>query len=325
MFKKSDSESKSKKPSKKSSSGSTGGLLKGRWTIWIFAIALALLAAFGMLIILSDSASRVTYYATVDNLPARTPINLSNVKKIEVNVEGKPLNALTEREINSGLFFTKIALPAGTPVVEGVVGGLTPITYNLPEGYVAASIQVPPDRAVAGKIKTGDYIDIAAVDGDVSKVVLQNIRVLDVTVNPSSISQASTSDASLTGGDGNVNAGPESQQVRSGIPQVYTLAVSPENFTKLALLSGSSVLLALSQNPAPSSLDAQSSLSEMFSSGAVANGGEGTENIFGELEPKNGGTTNSAQSGGTSNSTPQSTQDNTVEPSTGTPDGDSGE
>ncbi len=259
----------------------TGGLLKGRWVIWSLALLFSILAAFGVLLIVGKAADRVQYYVAADNLPARTPISTSNTLPVDVNADAVPPTALTLAEIQSGNAYAKIALPKGEAITTSVAGTLDKINYNLPPGYVASSLAVSPERAVGGKIKTGDYVDIAAVNGENSKVVMQHILVLDVTVNPSTIAESSN-DTSAAGTSQTAQAGPDSQAVRTGIPQVYTFALSPENFAKMALLNGNQVLLALSQagSASPAPIDANASKSEMFSDTPVTDGGVGTENVF---------------------------------------------
>lgn len=264
-----------------------GGLLKGRWVIWSLALLFSILAAFGVLLIVGKAADRVQYYVAAQDLPARSPITQSNTVAVDVNADAVPATALTLAEINSGDAYAKIALPKGEPITASVAGPLDKLNYNLPPNYVATSLQVAPERAVGGKIKTGDYIDIAAVNGETSKVVMQHVLVLDVTVNPSSIAEAANDSSAVGTNNQTAQAGPDSQAVRTGIPQVYTFAVSPENFAKMALLNGNQVLLALSQNStaSPSPIDAQASKSEMFSNTPVTDAGEGLENVFPNANP----------------------------------------
>lgn len=249
------------------------GLLKGRWVIWGFSLFFAILAGVGVLLIVGKAADRVPYYVMSTDVAARTQITPQNVKQVDVNADALPVTAVDYQDVASGELFTTVPLKSGDIVTTSVTGNLTPINYELPPGFVAASLSVAPERAVGGKVKAGDFVDVAAVStaggagGGESKVVMQNVQVLDVTVNPNSIAAAATeSDTS-----DEAAPGPESPQVRGGIPQVYTLAVSPDNFAKLALIGDGTVWLALSQSNPPAEMLARASESEVFSDSPVSN------------------------------------------------------
>lgn len=288
------------------------GLLKGRWTVWILALVFSFLAAFGVFLIVGKASERVPYYIAKQDLAARTPITLGNTEQVDVNADAKPPTAISKEQIQSGNFFAQVPLKKGDIITSAVAGSLQRITYKLPPGYVAASIQVAPERAVAGKVKTGDYIDIAAVDSNTAKVVMQHILVLDVTVNPSSIAEAANSGGVDNSPTSNTAPGPDSQQVRSGIPQVYTLALKPEDYVKLALLKSDQILLALSQTPPVPMVDQSITKSQMFAPGPVVDGGTGTGNALSTPTPNaspsnNGGFTDVTPSASATNASPTST------------------
>jgi Flp pilus assembly protein CpaB len=260
----------------------SSSVLKGRWMVWMLALFFALIAGIGTLLIVGKAASRVSYFVVATDVPARTQITPNLVVEIPVTEDALPPTALTEAEIASGAAFTRVPLRQGDVVTGSVAGPLQKITYTLPEGYVAASVSLPPERAVAGKVKAGDYIDIAAVDGSKSKIVLQHVLVLDVTISPDSIGSAANADPN----DPNLQPGPEAAQVRGGIPQVYTVALSQEDFAVLALVSGGVLQIALSPEVEPGELvppvDASADLGNVFNDAPVASSGEGTDSVFGD-------------------------------------------
>jgi len=256
------------------------GLLKGRWVIWGLSLFFSVLAGLGVLMIVGKAADRVPYYVLNVDAPARTQVSAEIVTQVDVNADALPPTALAYEQVVSGEMFTTVPLTSGDILTTAVTGTLTPINYKLPAGYVTTSLEVEPQRAVGGKIRAGNYIDIAAVEdgenGPEAKVVLQHILVLDVTVDPSSIS-----DAAVETEDPAAAPGPESMQVRGGIPQIYTLAVSPKNFVRVALIADGKAFLALSANPTVSEFDASANLKDMFKEGPVKNGGVGTGSVFG--------------------------------------------
>lgn len=224
---------------------STNDLLKGRWTIWIISLAFSALAGFGVLQIVGQAGSQVTYYVMNQDVPARTPITMDVVTARTTNAEGRPETALSIGDITNNALFARVALRKGDPVTASVVGPLERITTQLPTDYVAVSLEVDPKNAVAGKIARGDYVDIAAVTdqggSEVAHIYLHHVLVMDVSVSPKNIASSATSQI-----DPSSAPGPESLQVRGGIPMLYTLAVSRRDFAVIALLRDKNIFLALS-------------------------------------------------------------------------------
>lgn len=257
----------------------SGGLLKGRWVVWGMALFFSILAGIGVLLIVGKAADRVPYYIAATDMPARTPITLATVRQVDVNADALPPTALSYAEIARGDLFTRVPLEAGDIITSAVATGYEPVNYNIPDDFVTASIAVPAENAVGGKVKQGDYVDIAAVGnggnagGQVAKVIMQHVLVLDVTVDPSTISSASANRRSEDGGPG-----PDSAETRGGIPELYTLAVTPEDFTRLTLASSEGDLfLALSSRKTAKDLRASTSAEELFNRDlSVRDGGAGT-------------------------------------------------
>lgn len=237
---------------------------------WVIAVGAALLAVFGTLTILGNATATTTYYVLNQDVAARTQITPEMVTGKTVNVGGQPANALDITDLQSGQYFARVPLKAGDAVTSSTVGPLERITTSVPDGYVVASLQVEPENAVAGKVRAGDLIDVIAVDeagnsGATAKVVLHRVLVLDVTTNPDNIAQAATTEQV-----GDDLPGPESNQVRGGIPMLYTVAVSPQDAAKLALIRDKHVMIVLSANKSSGSLDASVSIGDVFGAGPVS-------------------------------------------------------
>jgi len=259
-----------------SSSGTSP--LKGRWTIWIIALVFSLLAGFGVLTIIGQAAEQKIYYVVTEEIPARVAITPENTTAVTTSADGWPPTALLPEEVESGLRYTLVPLKAEEIVTISNTGPLERITDKMPSDFVAVSISVAPENAVGGRIRPGDYVDIAAVaesfGSPFAKVVLSGIQVLDVSVSPSSIAGAATND---TIGEG---PGPDTFPARDGIPQLYTFAVSLEDFAKLALLRDKSLYLALSRQDENPNINksAEAYESEIFGPG----GGGGSDFEFEE-------------------------------------------
>jgi Flp pilus assembly protein CpaB len=245
-------------------------IFKGRWTVWILALTFALLAGFGTLFILSSAAERVNYYVVADNVAARTQITPDMVKTVSAPADAVPANSLSAEEVTSGDFFSKVELSAGTPLTDSVVtDGLNPLSNELPDGYVMASLIVSPEDAAGGRISRGDLVDIAAVDGDsgVAKIVLHQVYVLDVAVAPDTVADSANTTTDGTAGQ---QPGPDSAALYGGIPQMYTFAVSRSDMLKLALIRDSQVYLALTSGGDTTSVDETTDSSAVFSGGEVS-------------------------------------------------------
>lgn len=265
-----------------------GNLFGGQKTLWVAAIGAALTTAFVVLVILGTATARTTYYVLNKDVPARTQITPEMLTAVETTIAGAPTVALTPRYVTDNAVFSKVPMQTGDVLSTSTVAPLERIDSDLPAGFVVTSFQVTPENAVAGKVRKGDYIDMIAVNGDdagaTAKVVLHHVLVLDVTVASDTIADAAN--------DGQVgaelNPGPESEAVRGGIPAVYTVAVSPLDATKIALVREMNLLVTLSANTTNGSVDAQTQLGNVFDSEKVSDSGAGTEKASESAKVANG-------------------------------------
>lgn len=230
------------------------GALKGRWTLWIIALFFSFVAGFGALSILGSAADRVPYYVATADMAAGTQITADLVTEKTAPADSVPPTALTLADIQNNTIFAKVALPQGSVIQLSSITQEGGLTADLPEGFVLTTFVVPPENAVGGRVSRGSYVDIAAVSGDSgsksARIVMQHVLIVDVTAAPPSISQAATSDPA---NPGQASAGSEAYV---GTASLYTVAVSPEDFAKIALLSDSSTIyLALSAAQTPSELN----------------------------------------------------------------------
>lgn len=249
----------------------TTSILKGRWTLWAMALFFSLLAGFGALTILSSLADRVTYYVVNQDIPAGVAITTDLLAEVEAPVDSIAPGTLTLEDITSTTWYSKVPLAYGTVIQSSTVTDNKTLTSDLPPGYVLATIMVDPENAVGGRIKKGDYIDIAAVSGNdlenaTAKIVMQRVLVVDVAISPADIADAAASNAT---GEEEVPLANENA-LYSGTPSMYTLAVSPQDFAKLALIREANIYLALSASQTPSSLDVQENGASIFLPGGVS-------------------------------------------------------
>lgn len=235
--------------------GLLSGLGGGR-TWLLLAVGFSLLAMFGTFMILGRSAERTTYYVLNQAIPERTQVLPSMLTSVETADGTSPPNAMSPRDVAVQPLFAQVPLAAGDVVTSSVVGPLTRIDEGIPGNYVVTSFRVTPENAVAGKVRRGDLIDVTAVfktqESEVAKTVLHRVLVLDVTTDPATIAQGATDSAVE---DPDLAPGPESNQVRGGIPLLYVVAVTPEDAAKIALVRSRDVLVSLSGNQSDGDLD----------------------------------------------------------------------
>jgi Flp pilus assembly protein CpaB len=252
-------------------------IFKGRYSIWILALTFALLAGFGTLTLVSEAAAKVTYYVLSQDVASREQITANLLTPKTVSSGGVPVNALTLDQINSNQLFAEIPLRAGDVVTASVVGGLKRITSNLPAGFIVSTFKVSPEDAVGGRIRRGDYVDIASIvngsgsNKQVAKIFLHHVLILDVTIATDTITGGANASAPTT-------LGPDSAAIYGGIPSFYTVGLSPQDFTTLALIKGSSLYLGLSSSADP--ISASSDLASISAATSIPDSGAGTQTVI---------------------------------------------
>lgn len=283
--------SKNKDKSRKVSSIFSGGK-----TWFVFAILIAVAAAAVVFGVLSQAVATTTYYVLSKDVPANNQILPDMLKAVKTSSGTAPGNAMTVGEVKRTPTYAKYALKAGDIVSPSNTGPLTPLTAGIPEGYTIASFSADAKDAVSGKIATGNYIDVIATSNDSSgstaKTVLRHVLVVDVAIDPSKIGDSTQSTTTTTDAAGTAasNAtGDKSQQsstqdkLREGIPSLYTIALTPEDAVKLALIKDSKLLITLSPAENKNGVtpkNIQESLGNVFGPNAVGDSGAGTKSTY---------------------------------------------
>ncbi len=265
-------------------SGVTSGGGAGR-TVFIAAMATGVMAVGVTALILGNAADTGTYYVLTADVAARTPITTDMLKPVTTSASGVPRSAYDPVYLQSHEVFAKYSLKANDLVTASNTGPLEAISKDLPADFVVASLAAPAVDAVAGKIRRGDYVDVYALnDGKASggtgagvgksKLVLHHMLILDVTVSPSTISEAS---GGAQAGS-KVAPGPESAAARGGIPALYTVGVTKQDAAKIALIRDLKLFFTLSSNDGGTVplKDIQAALSDVFDEKPVGDSGAGT-------------------------------------------------
>lgn len=282
--------SKNKDKSRKVSSIFSGGK-----TWFVFAILIAVAAAAVVFGVLSQAVATTTYYVLSKDVPANNQILPDMLKAVKTSSGTAPGNAMTVGEVKRTPTYAKYALKAGDIVSPSNTGPLTPLTAGIPEGYTVASFSADAKDAVSGKIATGNYIDVIATSNDstgsTAKTVLRHVLVVDVAIDPSKIgdSQQTTTTTDAAGTAASNATGDKSQQsstqdqLREGVPSLYTIALTPEDAVKLALIKDSKLLITLSPAENKNGVtpkNIQDSLGNVFGPDAVGDSGAGTKSTY---------------------------------------------
>ncbi len=238
-----------------------GWLGRGK-AVFGIAIVLGLLATVGVFSLLSNATATTTYYVLNQDVAARKQITPEMLSPVTTSAGGQPGNAYDVLQVRDNVLYAKVALDRGDVISTSVAGPADRMIEEVPDDYVAASITVTADNAVAGKIKPGDYIDVIAQRDDeggvadrLAKIVLSRVYVLDVSPGLETLQvqdEAAVGEAAQQG------------TTSAGLPSIYTVAVPPQDAVTLAQVRDKSPYVVLSSSKYSSETDAQEDLSTIF-------------------------------------------------------------
>lgn len=272
----------SKGSGKKPSTNKPGKTFSGNKTWFVFAIVPAIAAAAILFTLLSQLVATTTYYVLSTDVPARSQVTQDMLTPVVASKGSEPRNALGLEDVVDREVYAKYALNTGDIITASNTGDEVPLQQGIPDDYVVASFVADASNAVAGKLTTSNYIDIIASDSDsnTAKYALRHVLLLDVSSDPSSIGE----NTEITEGEEGTEVSTE-DQMRTGVPTLYTVALPEKDAATLALIRDSNLLVVLS--PKSSDEDFQpksikSSLEEVYSDDNVTDSGRGTDPSFGQ-------------------------------------------
>ncbi len=175
---------------------------KANTKIIIIALVLSLVTAaliyFYITTDKTEAAPEIKYattYVAAGNIPARTQITLEHIKQVNIAEELLNTNALSDQKDIVGKY-TKESIIAGEPFMPQRLVNEENMTlsYNIPEGKRAISMNISEQSSIAYLLRPGDYVDVIASFAkeneetgeltktypNISKVILQNVQVLAV-------------------------------------------------------------------------------------------------------------------------------------------------
>ena len=279
-------------------------IFDGRNLWFIFAAGCAVVAALIAFAILSAATAKDSYYVLNTDVTARTEISISMLTQIQTSAGSVPPSALSISDINSTRTFSLYSLKRGDILTKSNTGDLLSLSAGLPSNFVIGSFVAAPSMAAGGNIQRGDYVDIMAIvndntvtgsSGAAASYILQRVLVIDATVNLDSYSSNSSASSTTTGngtstnnsnsGNAPVSSNTKNSAIRAGVPTLFTVGLSPQDATVLAVASKFELYVVLSSADSVNKGIVPTNLSPA-SGGSIwgnpRNAGKGTDNTFGQ-------------------------------------------
>lgn len=274
----------SKGSGKKPSTSKPGKTFSGNKTWFVFAIVPAIAAAAILFTLLSQLVATTSYYVLSRDVPARSQVTADMLTEVVASKGSEPRNALTLEDVIDNEVYATYALNMGDILTDSNTGEFISLHEGIPENYVVASFVADASNAVAGKLSTGNYVDIIAnnADSNTAKYALRHVLLLDVSSDPNSIGEATE----VTESEEGTTVSTE-DQMRSGVPTLYTVALPEKDAATLALIRGDNLLVVLSPKVSDKDFEdknIQSSLDDVYGDKPVTDSGRGTDPTFGQGE-----------------------------------------
>lgn len=273
----------SKGSGKKQSTTKPGKNFSGNKMWFLFALVPAIAAAGILFVILYQLVATTTYYVLDRDVPARSQITADMLTEVVASKGSEPRNALGLEDVSYSEVYAKYALNTGDIITASNTGDLIPLHQGIPEDFVVASFVADASNAVAGKLATGNYIDIIANDESTqsAKYALRHVLLLDVSSDPNSIGESEV----VVEGEGAATS--TQDQMRSGIPTLYTIALPQEDAAILALIRDHNLLVVLSPKSADEKFESgniKATLEDVYGDRPVGDSGRGTDPLLGQGE-----------------------------------------
>lgn len=260
---------------------------------WIFvAVIFALASAGTVFAILANITATTSYYVLNSDVPSRSQVTPDMLTEVQASKGTEPRNALTLEDVTYSDVFAKVELNAGDILSASNTGDLVPLHQGIPEDYVVASFTADPNSAVAGKIVTGNYIDLyttsegAENSGSTTKASLRHVLVMDA--------QGSANDFEASEEATGEEGSSEQDSLREGLPFLYTVALSEEDAAVLANIRDDNPYVVLSNKKSDTDFESKNirvDNSDIYSDKKVGNSGENTDPTFGAGEAEDGAET----------------------------------
>ena len=226
-------------------------IFDGRKMWFLFGGIASAVVAILTFTLMSVVTATENYYVLNKDIPARTQITSDLLTEVTVSRGATPPNAISIGDLTEATY-SLYSLDNGDILSSSNAGELTSLSEGLPSNFVIASFTANPSTAAGGNVSRGDYIDIMTIindpattgeEGYGASYALQHVLVIDATVDLDSYdSTASTS----TSADGASSSNTDAIAQRSGIPTLFTVGLTQEDATRLAVAIQYDVFVVLS-------------------------------------------------------------------------------
>ncbi len=233
------------KASKQSGAGAKG--------VALLVAALVGVVGFGGIIAINllSQPETVSAYRLTADVAANQVITSADLEVVEIDRSIAPGDPITEADFAAGgVWFARLSYPAGTILQDGLIGTELRTLTDYPSGTGLGSLTIDPERAVAGRVQAGSYVNIYSTGKDlagelVTVPVLTNMFVINVQPSLDVVARAGGSI------EGSQKPGPGSALAFGGIANLYTFALTPEQAAILAAIQDSDNFLVLTTEGAP--------------------------------------------------------------------------
>jgi len=265
-------------------------IFDGRKMWFLFGAIASVVVAVLTFTLMSVVTATENYYVLNSDIPARTQITMDLLTEVTVSKGSTPPNAIGIGELTEETY-SLYALDIGDILSSSNAGDLTSLSEGLPSNFVIASFIASPSVAAGGNVQRGDYIDIMTVindptltgsEGYGASYALQHVLVIDATIDLDSYDAAA--DTATTTEEG-ATADTDAIAQRSGIPTMFTVGLSQEDATRLAVATQYDMFVVLSSADATSgnvNLTPGSTTSDEMWGDTAPDGGIDTDNKFGQ-------------------------------------------
>jgi|FLOH01.1.fsa_nt_gi Flp pilus assembly protein CpaB len=219
----------------------------------IVVAALVGVVGFGGIVAINllSTPETVNVYRLVNDVAANQVISSDDLEVVKVEKDIAPSQPITEEDLSAGgVWFARLSYPAGTILQDGLIGTELRTLTDYPVGTALGSLTVDPERAVAGRVQAGSYVNIYSTGKDpsgelVTVPVLTNMSVVNVQPSLDVVARAGGSIEDAR------KPGPGSALAFGGIANLYTFALTPEQAAILAAIQDSDNFLVLTTENAP--------------------------------------------------------------------------
>lgn len=191
---------------------------------------------------LSSAPQTVQIAFTTTPLAANESVDVNSLEWRAVPVDGLPAQPLTTNDLSDAGWYAEKDLPAGTPLTVLGFDNISRIDVGSLDdpSLMAQSFEAVAEDAVGGILKPGDYVNILATENVLTgeptvRYVLSKVVLLDVAA------QAADRSSGLSG----AQAGADARY--SGIPSLYTVALTPTQTAILTAAKDSNLTVVLTR------------------------------------------------------------------------------